>query len=502
MRRLVFLVTLGVTLGCSAVSQAGLNLGMKLACKRYGDAWNSRNKSAMSGVCTSDFAHQWNRLPSNRFASLPRSGGGRVLSSHKGNGSGTVTVATDQGVVTFRLVGQGLKWTVADIYKPGDDGQTVSVKSYLDLTLTAAEFMDDLRHRGGTSFHDSLSYDFQNSFRSISYTDLNRIRATIPATPGDVKPYVSMHGSNATMNIRVPDGQGGQRHVTFHMVQQGGWKVHDYSVQSNAVKIPSFREGLPLLAAVASFRAFAKDPQNVDPTQFTADNHLREQLAWARFETPCPITLPPRTDEFVVCENHRCAYIRCPDREVKIRVAAHNGRYTLDTIDVKTGERWTKLDGLLAMKRQINEIRETQFAMDSVGGLFKGWSFGGAASQPSPLTSVSAEEMVDTVASAESMTEVAAAEEESTLENVVATVVEPAPAATAQTHRETVIAQAPVVYNEVMPATTFSSQPVEQYRYVQPTQYVVPAPAYQQRVVYRPAQRQVRTRRGLFGRRR
>src|SRR5690606_12634490 len=144
------------------------------------EAWNSGDVRALQGVATRDFYEQWQRMPASSFAKLPRGGSAQVLSTQKGNGSGTVTVSTRGGAMTFLLVGGGFDWRVADIFRAGDDGQRISVKEYLDLSLTASEFMEDLKYKGGSSFHDSISHRFRSSFRELTADDLARIRNFLP----------------------------------------------------------------------------------------------------------------------------------------------------------------------------------------------------------------------------------------------------------------------------------------------------------------------------------
>src|SRR5687768_2068842 len=101
---------LPLLLALSLPARADLHLGMKLACKRYGDAYKAGNKRELMAESSPDFANLWNRVPQEIFAKLPRSGSGAVLSSQKTPAGGTVTVATNQGQVTFVLVGGGFSW--------------------------------------------------------------------------------------------------------------------------------------------------------------------------------------------------------------------------------------------------------------------------------------------------------------------------------------------------------------------------------------------------------
>lgn len=351
MRRKLIGAALALALVWPVGASAGPHIGMKLACKRYGEAFNSGSRSAVVGASTGNFAYQWSRMPADVFGSLPRGGGGQVLGSSKGRGSGTVTVATSQGVLTFLVVGHGFRWTVADIYKAGDDGRTVSLASYLDLTLTANEFMRDLKYVGGTSFHDSSSNTMRTAFVALRGDELTRIREFLPEVRRN-KPYVSMNGNRGTMRLPIPNGKPHET-ITFQMVHEGGWKVDDYVVSSDTTKIPSFRKALPLLAAMTGFRRFSADPKGNDPTTFVCSGPLCDSLLLAKSETPFPLGAASKPLEMVVSADGKTADIRYPDRRVRIEVDSINGQTGIAKIQIKMGDRWAHLEHMLAIRRQF-----------------------------------------------------------------------------------------------------------------------------------------------------
>lgn len=333
-------------------ADAGLNLGMKQACKRYGDAWNSGSQGALAGVTTGDFAAQWARVPPEVFARMPRGSGGRVLGSSKGGGVGHVTVSTSQGVLTFVLVGGGFHWTVADIYKPGDDGQTVSLKQYLDVTLTSGEFITRLKYADDDSFKESISTSFQAAFAALSETQLADLRSFLPEIHRNVKPYVRFDGDRATMKVAIPDREPGDT-VTFHLRHDGGWRVDDYVIESQALGVPSFRNAMPMIAAVSGFRRFLKDPVANDPVRFTAAGSLRDALLAAQAQKPFPMRMGKDSRRIDIDESGRSAEIQFPNRLVRIQLEECEESPGIARITVKMGDRWADLSHLLALQSRL-----------------------------------------------------------------------------------------------------------------------------------------------------
>lgn len=342
----IWIVSVALVVPC----QAGPNLGMKLACKRYGDAWNSGSRSALNGQVTSDFAAAFNRMPGDMFAAMPRGGGGRVLSSSKGNGSGTVTVATSQGVMTFVVVGRGFNWRVADIYKAGDDGRTVSLKSYLDAKLTAREFIYDLKNVGGTAHHDSLSRGFLAAFKELSADDVKRVRDFLPPMRSDAKPHLAMHGNRAVMTVRFPGVEG---HARFDLVREGSWKVDDYSVHMPHASIASFRNSLDTIAAVGRFREFMLEPAKLHPAEFTSPGQLQASLVRVHELGFLPMRqVPSPMKKCTIDRSGENVLIELADRSVRMEVDRSGRGAVVAKVDVTMGQRWADLGHLIALNER------------------------------------------------------------------------------------------------------------------------------------------------------
>lgn len=335
-------------------AEAAPHLGMKLACKRYGEAWNSGSRSALTGQVTGDFASVFHRMPSHMFADMPRGGGAKVLSSSKGRGSGTVTVATSQGVVTLVVVGRGFRWRVADIYKAGDDGRTVSLKSYLDAALTSREFMVDLKYKGGRSFHDSISRGFQGAFTELSTEDLNRVRDFLPEIRDDAKPYITMNGSRATMYARFPGEEG---YARFDLVREGSWKVDDYSVNLPHASIASFRNSLDTLAAVGKFREFMLEPAKNDPAQFTAVGYLQDSLLKIHANGHLPMNqIPSAMKKCTIDKSGEYVHIALLDRQVKVDLDRSGPGAIIEKVEITIGNRYADLAHLIALNERARGV--------------------------------------------------------------------------------------------------------------------------------------------------
>lgn len=348
----------------ASTALAGIDLGMKLACKKYGEAWNSGVQSALNTVTTTEFAKVWARMPADLYARLPHGGTGKVVSTTKHGTTGLVTVATNQGVMTFVVVGNGFNWLVADIHKPGDDGRQVSLKSYLDASLTAFEFMTGLKETGGSSFHRALTSNFRSAFSQLSASELDRIRAFIPPIRRDIHPYLVLDGDHATMRVHPP-GAGANDFAIFQLARDQGWHVDDYAIDTATVKIASFKHSLSLIACVSAFGEFVAHPEQCDPASFTVNGTLRAMLAQARTEKPFPLVLGGARQEFVIAEHQEAVTIRYSDRTVRIRVAPAATGCAIDHIDVLAGDRWADLAHVVGLKRQLRDFS------------FAGFTFGG-----------------------------------------------------------------------------------------------------------------------------
>jgi hypothetical protein len=346
--RALALVAVGVFAG-SAV--AAPHLGMKLACKRYGEAWNSGSRGALAGQITGDFNSVFNRMPGSMFAAMPRGGSGQVLSSSKGSGSGNVTVSTSQGVMTFVLVGSGFNWRVADIYKAGDDGRTVSLKSYLDATVTAHEFMRDLKLPAGTQFYASISHGFRQSWTEISSEDLALVRGFMDQATPIGKPFLSINGSHASMTVKLT----GDKTARLQLVREGSWKIDDYGVESPNVSIASFRNSVDTIAAIQRFRSFMVDPANQSPVAFTKDGMLRDSLVQVHQIGFLPMNQKPsKMTYFSIDPTGKNVHIKLEDRQVKVVVDRQGPGATIAKVDITMGKKtWADLSHLIAINNQI-----------------------------------------------------------------------------------------------------------------------------------------------------
>lgn len=340
---------------------------MKLACKRYGDALNARDKFAIMNASDSQFARVWSRVPSEIFMQMPRGGGGHVIRSTKTGSSGTVTVSSTQGVMTFHLVGQGFQWQVADIIRTSSDGRAISVREALDISLTTREFLTDLKKEGGAMFHDSLSASFRSAFAQLSLEQLNYVRQFLSDPSGQQIPQISIEQSRATMTIPIPH-MGPQDFIVFKLVKEWNWKIDDFTIASTTVRVPSFRQALPLIASVSAFRAFLTTPERVDPAVFTTSGALRHELEQARYIKPFPLPLPGQYRQFIISDDMRQMTIQYPDRTIRVAVCQTPGRVgRMDGIEVKMGAKWSDVSGLLAMQRRVN-------GLSTLGTAFTSWT--------------------------------------------------------------------------------------------------------------------------------
>lgn len=259
---------------------AGPHLGMKMACRDYANAWNSGSRRALLNVVTGRFARAWARLPEKEFAEIPRrAGGGSVLASRKGRGIGWVTVATAEGPVTFVVVGRGFRWTVDDILRPDSQGNTVSVADSLHATGTVRDFVQTFSSEEEEATYRALmSAAFQQSFDRLSENGRNWVRRWLRPQGSRGQPQLVLRGDRASIVVAPEKGQPDDK-VHFELVRQAGeWKVDDVRFDTARHKIDSYRDQLPLVAAVAGFREFTKNPGGVAPDEF-ASGPLHEELA-------------------------------------------------------------------------------------------------------------------------------------------------------------------------------------------------------------------------------
>jgi hypothetical protein len=371
---------------------AGPHLGMKLACKHYGDAWNSASRGALNGQVTGDFASVFNRIPASMWSQMPRGGGGQVLSHTKGNGSGRVTVSTSQGVMTFVLVGSGFNWRVADIYKAGDDGRTVSLKNYLDATVTAHEFIRDLKGRQDTQFYASVSGSFRKSWQDLSGEDLALVREFIQGSTVVGKPFLSMNGSTAAMTVSLTDN----KTARLQLVREGSWKIDDYGIESPSISISSFRNSVDTIAAIQRFRKFMVEPADHSPVAFTKEGMLRDSLVKVHQIGFLPMKQKPsKMTYFSIDPSGQNVQINLEDRKVKVVVDRSGVGATITKVDVTMGKStWADLSHLIALNNQIRSgiglIGLTQPNLPVAAALAKDTS----ASSESTLVAASVKETV------------------------------------------------------------------------------------------------------------
>lgn len=354
MRSGILLAAMAVAIAQPGSIHAGPHLGMKLACKNYAQVWNSGSQSALQHVTTEDFYKQWARMPREAFAKLPRGGTASILSTTKGSGTGTVTVATRAGIMTFHLVGDGFDWKVADIEKRGDDGTPIRLKHYLDISLTASEFIDDLKYRGGSTFHESLSRRFLGEFRRLTPAELERIRAFLPEVEKQ-KPTISFQQNRATMEVRLPGGGSGDR-IVFSFINEQGWKVDDYRVDMEAIQIASFRDALPVLACMTAFSEFTKSPTSCNPQEFTCEGPLREALQYAQKMNPCPIAASGTRERFEISPDLKTVCVCQGGKTVQLSLKRSGDRMLIEEMELQTGGRWMDVAQLLNLQQRVNRM--------------------------------------------------------------------------------------------------------------------------------------------------
>lgn len=356
----VCIVSTILSCGLASAGERGAHLGMKLACKHYGDAWNSGSKGALYGVATSDFAAQFGRVPDDMFAQMPRGGGGGVAGSFKsrGGGYGEVSVSTSQGPMTFILVGSGFHWRVADIQKSGDGGQWVSLKSYLDASLTAREFMVSF-HGGDDGFRYSASSGFNGGFNALPADDLVRVRRVLPPPCLNVKPYLIFNGSYADLTVTPPDGQPGDR-VTIRLVNEGSWKVNDFGIDTAKMRIASFQRSMPALACVAALGQFIEDPEHHDPAGFTPAGELRTALAYAKSKKPFLMKSNDVRTKLEVSDDGKTVFAHYPGRLVRMSLTDES---RLAKIELSSAQdKWSDVAQAIAVQRKFQELSVASLA--------------------------------------------------------------------------------------------------------------------------------------------
>jgi hypothetical protein len=337
-------------------ADGGLHLGMLLSCKAYGEAFNHGRKAQLTAACTPDFAAQWERVPTSVFAKLPKTGQGKLMGSLQTSNGGSVTVSTSQGIVTFIMLRTGGGWKVADIYKKNDDGSPLSLKGYLDATLTANEFMTKLKRVGGSSYHKNITPEFRAAFESWPQEEVDRIREFLPDPKPQGIPSVRLGDGAATVRCRLPGG-GPNELVTFHLKDQGGWKIDDFSIQSRTTEIASFRDALGVLAASMSFGEFCRNHSKGKPECVAAPGPLRDALHYARTMKESPFPPVQKPLRFAIASDAMSAEMTYADRKVRICLSHdphHRGR--LDCVELRSGGAWASVADLILLKQRVSEI--------------------------------------------------------------------------------------------------------------------------------------------------
>jgi hypothetical protein len=343
-------------LAALAPADSGFHFGMLLSCKAYGEAFNSGRKDQLIARCTPEFGRQWERIPAHVFHLLPRTGGGKLVSSLRTHDGGSVTVSTKQGIVTFVLIETTNGWKVADIYRKNDDGSSLSLKGYLAATLSANEFMTKLKRHGGTTYHDIITPEFRAAFEAWPQEDVDRIRDFLPDPKPQGIPSVRLGDGAASVRCRLPNGLPNEV-VTFHLKDRGGWKIDDFSIDSRTTDIPSFREALPILAASMSFGEFCRDPKKGNAASVAAPGTLRDALEYAQTMEMSPFPKPQKPLRFAIMDEGHSAEMTYADRKVRISLACdHCTGCRLSKVELKSGSSWTSVADLILLRKRVGEI--------------------------------------------------------------------------------------------------------------------------------------------------
>jgi hypothetical protein len=350
------ILTTMLTLSAATVS-AGPHIRMKTACQRYGEAWLSGSRQALMSTVANEFAEAWNRLPDKEFAAIPRvRRATSVVGSSKSNGFGTVSVATSDGVMTFVLVGRGFNWRVADIYKPGVDGKPLSVAQSLHATSTVREFMASFSVGGDdATLARNMSEAFWASFTSLDPSVRSLVREWLRPQGVRGLPSIQIEKDRAVVRVAPANGEPTDR-VTFRLVrEQGVWQVDDMAFDTRRFVIASWREQFPVIGAVASFRAFLRQPKAVSPTQFAVGKLQEELLFIHRKEVELPNANAGKLIRFEASPGRRGALIQFEKATLVLRMnPTFQGRLDSATF-VRNGEE-RDLASLLAARRKLENL--------------------------------------------------------------------------------------------------------------------------------------------------
>ncbi len=352
-----FLLALAACLSAaSANAGGGLHIGMKLACKRYGDAWVASDKETLVLACTEDFAAVWKAMPDSMFRNLPKSSaeGAAVLASLKSPTDARVAIQAPDGKMIFVLDGAGFNWRVADVETANTFGETVSLKHSVAASLAARQFLAGLN---GGEFGNSLSGGFRKVLVGMPPADFKAVRTFIPtiAEPKPTKkPTVRFRGNNARIASSIGEGES---EAVVTLVNENGWRVDDLSVAGEGMRIPSLRQALPTLAAAAKLGNFFKAPRDLDPAAFAAPGKLLDELKKAFEGGPLP---PNPADEKIVhlrvADDPRQAYLKYPSKWILVSTEpAGAGKALVKNLHLHQGGKWQDAADLLALNRAVKD---------------------------------------------------------------------------------------------------------------------------------------------------
>lgn len=261
-----------------SASEGAPHLGMKLACKRYGEAWASNSQQQVAAACAPELARQIQRLKPEEFAVLQREMANQapsVVQSGKGYGGGTVVVQTRNGLVHLHVVGSGFNWIVTDVISPDHAGVYASLKDNLDVSCTAREFFENLADRSKDLVAERMSAGLWSSFQKVSPEEL-ALGRLILGTPIERKGADSfVRGDRAEVVVR----QAGNHSVRFKLARIGGrWIVDDVSFDTEQLALFSLQNSFDSFCAVVSLGDHIRHPSHEAKLTYVADAELHSEL--------------------------------------------------------------------------------------------------------------------------------------------------------------------------------------------------------------------------------
>ncbi|MBX9653546.1 hypothetical protein K2Y11_07995 [bacterium] len=255
------------------------HLGMKLACKRYGEAWQSNSQEQVAAACATELARQIRRMKPEEFAMLQREMANQtpeVVQSGKGYGAGIVSVQTRSGLVHLHVSGSGFNWTVTDVISPDHAGVYASLKDNLDVACTAREFFENVADTSQPLVPDRMSAGLWRSFTLVSGEELARGRSIL-GTPIDKEGADSfVRGNRAEVVVR----QSGSHSVRFKLARAGGrWIVDDVAFDTEQLSLTSLQKSFDSFCAVISLGNHVRQPLHHADLNFVVNAELRSELA-------------------------------------------------------------------------------------------------------------------------------------------------------------------------------------------------------------------------------